>query len=190
MNPYRHLSVLFFLALALAACSGGSGSDSNLDVRLPDPTPPPAAGTFGDGRLGELVEWARSTHGLPAMGVVIIQGGQISEVAAEGLRSASAADRVTDADQWHLGSLTKAFTSTLVGALIEQSALTWDTRPLDIWPELDGVIHPQLRDITIRQLLSHTAGIQRVNEAPSQYGDLAPGTLQGEAARVRRRSVE
>ena len=172
------LQMLFpsLLAISLAACSGSIGG--NVSVRtVVDPPPPPAAGIFGDGRLDQLVEWSRASYGLPAMGVVVVVNGQVVEIAAEGLRSATASARVTDADLWHLGSLTKGITSTLAGVLVEHSVLSWDTRPLDVWPELDGSIHSQLRDITLRQLLSHTAGIRRVDAAPSAYGDLAAGTI-------------
>lgn len=176
MQRQPHLFYAILLTLLLSACSGKIGSNNQIGS-VPEPTPPPAAGTFGDGRLGDLIEWSRSTHGLPAMGVVIIQNGQISEMAAQGLRATSASDRVTADDRWHLGSLTKAVTSTLAGVLVDQSVISWDTRPLDVWPELDASIHPLLRGVTLLQLLSHTAGIRRVNAAPSQYGDLAPGTL-------------
>lgn len=172
----RMTTIPALLALALVACSGSIGGDISIRPFI-DTTPPPAAGTLGDGRLAELVEWARSTHGLPAMGVVIVHRGQVVEIAAQGLRSAAAGEPVTDADLWHLGSLTKAITATLAGALVEQAVIRWDTRPLDVWPELDSQIHAQLRNVTLRQLLSHTAGIRRVNAAPSAYGDLAAGSI-------------
>lgn len=171
----RHLA-LTAICVALNACGGGGG-DGGAIRPTPQPVPPPASGTIGDGRLGELVEWARATHGLPAMGVVIVADGQVAESAAEGRRSASASERVTAGDRWHLGSLTKGFTATLAGVLVEQSVLSWDTRPLDVWPELDTTIQPAFRNITLRHLLSHTAGVRRADTVPSKYGDLAAGTI-------------
>ena len=159
----------------LTACGGGGGSDTITPA--PDPNPPPPVGTLGDGRLGELVEWTRATYGLPAMATVVVHNGHVVEVAAEGVRSAAATERVTTSDRWHLGSLTKSLTSSLAGVLVEMSVVTWDTRPLDIWPELSATIHPQLQNITLRHLLSHTSGLRRVNSVPSQYGDLAPGSV-------------
>ena len=166
--------------LTLIVACGGGGSVSapgNPDMNLPAPSQPPAAGILGDGTLNELVEWTRALHGVPAMGVVIVHNGMIVESAAAGLRSASDDERVTTDDLWHIGSLTKNITSSLAGALVEMSVLSWNTRPLDVWPELDGAIHPQLKDITLLQLLSHTAGVPPTNAAPSEYGDLAAGTL-------------
>lgn len=161
-------------ALLLSACGGNEIGNVSIDVTIP--TPPPAAGLLGDGRLDELTQWTRDTYGVPAMGVVVVIDGQIVEQAAEGVRSANDSAVVTIDDSWHLGSLTKSMTATLAAALVEQSVVRWDTTPLDVWPALDQSIHPALRSITLRQLLSHTAGIRRVNAAPSQYGDAATGT--------------
>ena len=177
MKLDRKILVQIACVTVLAACGGGSGTEVPISDLVPEPTPPPPVGVLGDGRLGELVEWARSTHGLPAMAVVIVHDGRIVEMAAEGRRSAAAAVSVTTSDRWHLGSLTKGLTSSLAAALVEMSVLNWDTRPLDVWPELDMTIDSQLRDITLRQLLSHTAGLRRVNSVPSRFGDLAPGTV-------------
>lgn len=174
MKPSRVRKVIIACALLLSACGGNE--IGNFSVEIPSPTPPPAVGLQGDGRLGEITRWAKDTYGVPAMGVVVVIGGQVIDQAAEGLRSANDSVAVTVNDRWHIGSLTKSMTAMLAGALVEQSVLSWETTPLDVWPELDQSIHPSLRSITLRQLLSHTAGIRRVNAAPSQYGDAAAGT--------------
>jgi CubicO group peptidase (beta-lactamase class C family) len=72
--------------------------------------------------------------------------------------------------------LTKAFTSTLAGILVDQSVMSWQTTPLDVWPELAETIHPGFRDITLRQLLSHTSGMRRADEVPAEFDQNAPGT--------------
>lgn len=165
--------------IMLVACGGGGSNRApgTPVTDLPISVPPPSAGILGDGTLDDIVEWTRASHGIPALGVVVVHNGLIVESAAEGLRSAAAAEPVTVDDLWHIGSLTKNFTSSLAGVLVDMSVLSWTTRPIDVWPELDATIHPQLRDVTLRQLLSHTAGIPRADTAPSQYGDLAAGSI-------------
>jgi len=81
------------LGCALLACGGGGG-DGKGPAPLPTPTPP-AAGTIGDGRLNEILEWARASQNAPAMATVVIRRGQVVEKAAVGLRSADASVRVT-----------------------------------------------------------------------------------------------
>lgn len=174
MKSLKQTISSLFLLILLAAC--GSGGGDNKNDPLPFPAAP-AAGVIGDGHLDEIVDWARNAQGLPAMAVVIAENGQVVEQAATGLRSTLSTEAVTVGDAWHIGSLTKSMTATLAGVLVEMSVLTWETRPLDVWPELETTIHPQLRNITIRHLLSHTSGIQRVNSVASHYGDSAPGTV-------------
>ncbi len=163
------------LAGLLTACGGGSddGNAANTAAQ----TPPPTAGMVGDGRLGQILEWARATQNLPAMALVMVKDGQIAEMAVVGHRTMSRAVPVTTSDRWHIGSLTKAMTATLAGVLVEQSVIGWDTRPIDVWPELGNAMHPGFRDITLRQLLSHTSGMRRVNDVPPAFHDDMPGTL-------------
>jgi CubicO group peptidase (beta-lactamase class C family) len=161
------------LACLLVACGGGG--DGKGPAPLPTPTPP-AAGTIGDGRLNEILEWARASQNAPAMATVVIRRGQVVEKAAVGLRSADASVRVTTDDQWHIGSITKSMTATLAAILVEDGLITWDTRPIDVWPEMAARIHSGFREITLRQLLSHTSGMKRDDDfGPASNG--AAGTL-------------
>lgn len=180
MKTKRALNSILTIALLLCGCGGGSGGPNRGAVvpPLPAPTPAPTTGTFGDGRLEELLEWSRSSHGVPAMGVVVVQQSAVAEMAATGVRSVGGTTPVTVDDRWHLGSLTKGVTATLADVLVELAVIDWNTRPLDVWPELAQSIHPSLREITLRQLLSHTAGLRRVNSAPSQFADDAAGTAR------------
>jgi CubicO group peptidase (beta-lactamase class C family) len=161
------------VAALFVACGGGgdgSGPPSN-------PIPPaPASGTIGDGRLAELVEWARNSQSLPALGVIVMRNGQVVERAVMGRRSASAPNLATTEDRWHLGSITKSMTATLAALMVEDGAIDWDTTPLDVWPELTADINAGFRDITLRQLLSHTSGMERDDDF-SGASDNAAGTL-------------
>ncbi len=159
MHRFAKLPVLATLAVSL--CLAACGGDSHGPEPLPATGPPPAAGTIGDGRLGELVEWARASQRMPAMGVVLVRNGQIAEKAAVGLRSSNAPVAVADTDRWHLGSLTKAMTATLAALLVEQGVISWDTTVLEVWPEFSSSIHAGFRGATLRQLLSHTSGMER-----------------------------
>ena len=147
---------VLLLACALTACGGGG--DGNGPAPLPAPAAP-AAGTLGDGRLTELMEWARGAQNAPALAAVVIRRGQVVERGAVGLRSADSSVRVTLTDQWHIGSITKSMTSTLAALLVEDGLITWDTRPIDVWPQMASRIHAGFRDITLRQLLSHSSGM-------------------------------
>ncbi len=157
------------LGCALLACGGGGG-DGKGPAPLPTPQAP-AAGTLGDGRLDEILEWARNSQNLPAVAAIVIRRGQVVEKGAVGLRSTQASVRVTTSDQWHIGSMTKSMTATLAAILVEDGLINWDTRPIDVWPEIAGRIDSGFRDTTLRQLLSHTSGMKR----DDSYGPAANG---------------
>lgn len=177
MNSKLRKALVFSLLILLAGCGGGGGGTSGNNLPpFPAPQPSPNAGVIGDGRLDDLVEWARQSQGVPAMAIVLVANGQIAEMSSVGRRTLSAPDVVSADDQWHLGSLTKGMTATLAGVLIEQSIISWDTKPLDIWPELDATINPAFRDVTLKRLLSHTSGMRRADVTPIEYDHNAPGT--------------
>jgi CubicO group peptidase (beta-lactamase class C family) len=60
--------------------------------------------------------------------------------------------------------------------MVEDGAIDWDTTPLDVWPELTADIDAGFRDITLRQLLSHTSGMEPDDDF-SGGSDNAAGTL-------------
>lgn len=135
---------------------------------------------LGDGRLGELVSKVRDRHNIPAMGAIVVSSGVVVESAVDGLRSLNSATPVAVSDKWHIGSVTKAMTATLVAIAVEQSLLTWDTTPLDIWPQDGASMHNAYKNVTLTQLLAHQAGIQpNQHMIPSiaMIEDSAPGTV-------------
>jgi CubicO group peptidase (beta-lactamase class C family) len=160
--------------LVFAGCGGGGDGGAGPG---PQPLPAaPAAGVIGDGRLPELIEWARASQNAPALAVVLVRRGQIAESGAVGRRSAENTIAVTSGDRWQIGSMTKAMTATLAAILVEDGLITWETTPVDVWPELANSIHPAFRNVTLRQFLSHSSGMKRDDVfAPAE--DSAPGTL-------------
>jgi CubicO group peptidase (beta-lactamase class C family) len=162
------------IAALLVACGGGGGGNAGPPSNPIPPAPP--SGTLGDGRLAELVEWARSSQSLPALGVMVLRDGQVVERAVMGRRSASASTLATTEDRWHVGSITKSMTATLAALMVEDGSITWDTTPIDVWPELSADINAGFRDTTLRQLLSHTSGMERDDDFAGAL-DNAPGTL-------------
>ena len=144
-----------FCVLSLAACGGGSGGSNGTPAPPPPnggpgiPPSPIEPGTVGDGRLLDIVEIIRDRRNLPAMGAIIVAEGQIAEQAVSGVRSISSNVNVTISDRWHIGSVTKAMTATLTAIMVEQSLISWDTTPLDVWPEYATTMHPQYQSATI-----------------------------------------
>jgi len=132
------------------------------------PAVQPGPGVAGDGRLGALLDSIRSDQGAPALAALLLAGDSVIEVAAVGYRADGHDELVTDADLWHLGSNTKAMTATLAGILVERGDIEWTTTIQDVFPELADSIRAEYRDVQLRELLSHTAGLMAdVSRTPS-----------------------
>jgi CubicO group peptidase (beta-lactamase class C family) len=102
----------------------------------------------------------RERYGVPALAAALVNSKGILVVAAAGVRRHDCADPVQNGDAFHLGSLTKSLTATMIATLVDDGYLTWQTTPLKVFPELSGYIYSSLRAVTLEQLLSHTAGMR------------------------------
>ena len=66
---------------------------------------------------------------------------------------------MTTSDRWHIGSDTKAFTATLIARLVEQGVMRFDDTLAASFPAFAEAMDPAYRNVTVTQLLSHTAGL-------------------------------
>lgn len=100
----------------------------------------------------------REKYQLPALAAVVVRADTTLDLAVTGLRRQGNPETVELADRFHLGSIGKAITATVIARLVEEGKLSWTTRPVDVFPELAKIIHPGYRDVTIEQLLRHQGG--------------------------------
>jgi CubicO group peptidase (beta-lactamase class C family) len=88
-----------------------------------------------------------------------MRGDELIASGAVGVMEEGKEDRVTVACRWHTGSCTKAMTATMIGQLVHNGDISWNTTVIDVLPELEGKIDPKCAAITVHQLLTHTAGL-------------------------------
>jgi len=98
-------------------------------------------------------------HSMPGGVAAIVENGRVSLIVASGLRKQGDTKPFTVNDKVHIGSCTKAMTATLVGMLIDEGKLNWDTKITDVFPEFTEQLHEDYRSVTISQLLSHYGGV-------------------------------
>jgi CubicO group peptidase (beta-lactamase class C family) len=113
--------------------------------------------------------WLDNRDHNPAMAGLIEIDGKTAAEAAVGVRALGHPESVTLNDRWHIGSDTKAFTATLIGALVDRQILSWDETLEAALPSLAKTMHPAYRLITIRQLLSHTAGLPPLSNTETEF---------------------
>jgi len=109
--------------------------------------------------LDQALLAARETNQLPAIAAVVQINGKIAAEAAFGVRAEGHPETVTMSDRWLIGSDTKAFTATLIARLVEQHVLSFDDTLAASFPSIANEMSPAYRNVTITQLLSHTAGL-------------------------------
>ena len=98
-------------------------------------------------------------YAMPGGAAAIVENGKVSLKVASGVRKQGDEEPFTIDDKVHIGSCTKAMTATLVGMLIDEGKLTWDTKIADVFPEFADQIHEEYRPATISHLVSHYAGV-------------------------------
>ncbi|VXB23706.1 Penicillin-binding protein 4 [Microbacterium sp. 8M] len=109
--------------------------------------------------LQERLPALRRAHGVPAASIAVGIGDR-GAVAADGvLNLATGVTATTDA-VFQIGSITKAFTATLVMQLVDDGLLDLDAPIVDVLPGLRLSGAPADRGITARRLLAHTAGFE------------------------------
>jgi CubicO group peptidase (beta-lactamase class C family) len=113
----------------------------------------------GDEHIHDLLDPIRQKHQVPALAGAIVTSQGLVAAGAVGVRKAGTEVPVTVDDQWHIGSDTKAMTATLIGALVEQGKLRWETTVGEMFSDLATSMPPELQKVTLLHLLSHRAGL-------------------------------
>ncbi|MCB1566905.1 MAG: beta-lactamase family protein [Xanthomonadales bacterium] len=149
MERLKNLALAFALLTAAAPLS---------EINASVPTTAEAPGSQQQHAEALLIR-LREQHKLPALAAVVVSSDTTLDLAATGLRRQGKPETVELADRFHLGSMGKAITATVIARLVEEGKLSWTTRPVDVFPEFAKVIRPGYRDITLEQLLRHDAGM-------------------------------
>lgn len=133
------------------------------------------AGDVPPAGLADVLEPIRARHKLPALAAAVLLKGHVAALDAVGVRKAGSDVAVTRDDQFHIGSCTKAMTATLVGLLVEQGKLGWETTLAEALPDLAEAMHADFRPVTIRQLLCHRGGLHPNLPEGKSWGDAVQG---------------
>jgi CubicO group peptidase (beta-lactamase class C family) len=151
VNMARYIAFLLFAFLSLSCEKIVLGPD---DVAQPLPT-------IHASRLVTILDSLRYAMDFPALAGAIVTDTGIVDAGAVGCRRYGGALDVTNNDQFHLGSNTKAITAVLIGLLIDEGLIRWTTTLPEVFPEYASSMNVSYTGVTIRDLLSHSAGFMR-----------------------------
>lgn len=109
--------------------------------------------------LLEKIAAIRDDLSLVAMGATVLVDGNIVARAACGNRRQNSDVAVTVDDRWHLGSITKSMTATVIGRLIDRGELTLNDTLPKLLPKHADDFDPSWQKVTLHQVLTHAAGL-------------------------------
>lgn len=138
--------------------------------------------------LSRLLEQERARQKLPAVAAVVVSRRGIVAQGQAGVRKLGDSMPVAPGDRWHLGSCTKAITATMIGVLVEQGKLSWDTKVGDVFADLSETMRKEYREVTIEMLLAHRGGIRHEWDIPGLWAKL--WKREGTPVEQRRRMTE
>ena len=145
---------------------------------LPSTPPELAKKKYDDWKtLKELLATVCQDAGSPGGAAAVIAGDKIVDQAVWGTRQFGKNEPIHIDDRFHIGSVTKSMTATMIATLIEQKKINWNTTVGSILKDVEML--PQYRHVTVEQLLQHRAGIEpqlTFNEAEMNRLVNLPGT--------------
>lgn len=148
-SPAKKAAVFLALVVSTCLCSIGQAQDQPKELAT------------------KLAEICRK-HDVPAMSAALVNVKGLVQSQCFGVRKRETTDNVELTDRFPIGSNTKSMTATLAAVLVEAGHIEWETSIGEVWPKAtDKDLHPDLRKVTLSQLLSHQGGL------PSNISDLS-----------------
>jgi CubicO group peptidase (beta-lactamase class C family) len=94
---------------------------------------------------------------IPGVAVAVLRSGELEMIKGYGVANIERRSKVTRNTRFQIASTTKPFTSMAVMMLVEEGRVRLDEKAAKYLPWLP----PVYKDVTVRQLLSHTSGVNR-----------------------------
>lgn len=142
-------------------------ADGQLPAR---PEPPP----FAD--FQTEVNAQRTKVAVPALGGAFISVGDGQTKSQEAVSGVLVAGEVTPVAQgmtWHVGSITKSMTATLVARLVERGLLAWDMKLGDVFGEIAPNMLPAYHNATLSDLMTGKSGLPTNLSMPDLFSHAA-----------------
>ena len=160
MTPLRqhmHRAGVSLALLALAASPLAAQGPS-----VPDGTVRAAAGSPLDGFDAYVAKGMKEWR-VPGIAIGVVHGDSIVLLQGYGVRTIGKPDPVTPHTLFAIASDTKAFTGVLMGMLADSNRVHWDDHVSAYLPDLQLADPYVTRELAIRDLLTHRAGLARAD---------------------------
>jgi len=114
--------------------------------------------------LVEQLEQQRQTLHVPGMAIAVVKDDKVILTHGFGIASVEKETPVTPETIFAIGSCTKAFTSALVGMLVDEGKMGWDDPVTKYLPyfQMNVESDNESAEVTLRDVLSHRTGFTRM----------------------------
>lgn len=114
-------------------------------------------------RLDEFVQSFMTAYQIPGLAFAVVENNRMVFAHADGVDNLETRRPLSVKSIFHLASVSKPFTATAIMQLVEQGKMQLDDPLIKYLPyfKLDD---PRCREITIKQMLTHTSGIPDVHD--------------------------
>ena len=109
----------------------------------------------------DWVNQALKDFKVPGAAVVIVQGDKVVLIKGYGMRDVAKQLPVTPQTLFAIGSVTKSFTVTMLGTLVDEGKLDWDKPVREYLPGFRMYDPVATDEITTRDLVTHRSGLPR-----------------------------
>jgi len=101
----------------------------------------------------------RAGCGAPAFAAAAANRDGRAVAFVDGVRAIGRPEQATTSDKWHLGSITKSMTATLVARAVEAGHVSWNDTVGGVLGAAIPEMRAEYRDANFRHLLSHQSGL-------------------------------
>jgi CubicO group peptidase (beta-lactamase class C family) len=126
--------------------------------------------TFQPDKLQHRLDELTKKHRVPGAALAILDGDTVTEVAT-GVANQETGVEVTSDTLFQIGSISKVFTTTLVMQLVDEGKVELDAPVKRYLPEFEVADRTATEQVTVRQLLDHTSGIDGDHFTDTGRGD-------------------
>ncbi len=112
-------------------------------------------------QLSSRLEEKRIEHHIPGMAIAVVQDDKVIFARGFGVSDLVTKKPVTKDTLFGIGSTTKAFTSTLIGMLVDDGKMEWDDAITKYISYMKFPLNNPDDYVTIRDMLSHRTGYSR-----------------------------
>lgn len=109
--------------------------------------------------LAELADGLMLDLKVPAMAIAYQKGQEPVQQVVRGVRLLNKPDLATQDDLWHIGSIGKSITATLIAKLIEEGKLSWGSTLKECLPGVP--MRPEYESVTLEQVMKHRGGLPK-----------------------------